>query len=211
MPTHWAFYFSYSGLSLQIPGTWSGSMCNVYIALQELLAAVPMLQRIAFHLCNKVVGLYLDNASAKSYLCNQAGTVSLFLSTLAFHILNLADNHEIASYSSIYLPISMWQMIIFLFLGIIYCNVGSRMASSSTHSLSGVSTLGSAGGGFVGILRYQSMSALLYLGESITHGSLGVECFQPSLEVSCELSVSSFWVSSSSYVKVAVRAYHGLI
>ena len=38
MPTHWAFYFQGSGLPLSVSGSWSGSMCRAYIALQELQA-----------------------------------------------------------------------------------------------------------------------------------------------------------------------------
>ena len=48
-----------------------------------------MLHKILFCLSGKVV------RTAKGYLCNQGGTASLFLSRLAFHILNLADKHGI--------------------------------------------------------------------------------------------------------------------
>ena len=40
--------------------------------------------------------------------------------------------------------------------------------------------LGSTGDESVGILMYQSMSALLYPGQSTTSASLGIEHFQPS-------------------------------
>ena len=41
-----------------------------------------------------MVGLQLDNGTAKAYLCNLGGTTSLF-SRLACHILNLANKHDI--------------------------------------------------------------------------------------------------------------------
>ena len=48
-----------------------------------------MLHRMAFCLSGKVVALHLDNSTAKAYLCNQGGTVSLFLSRLACWVLSL--------------------------------------------------------------------------------------------------------------------------
>ena len=48
-----------------------------------------MLHRMALHLSGKVVALYLDNSTAKAYLCNQGGTVSPFLSRLACQILSV--------------------------------------------------------------------------------------------------------------------------
>ena len=64
--------------------------------------------------------------------------------------------------------------------------VGSRMAFSALHSSSVISSLGSTPGVFLGILMYHPISALLFLGQSITSGSLEVEYFQQSLEVSGE-------------------------
>ena len=94
-PTHWAFYFQGSGLPLSVSDAWSGSLCRAHIALQELQAVAIMLHRMAFHLSGKVVALHLDNSTAKAYLCNQGGTVSLFLSRLACQILSLTDKHGI--------------------------------------------------------------------------------------------------------------------
>ena len=91
MLTHWDFYFQGSGLPLSVSGPWSGSMCRVHIALQELQAIAMMLCRMAFHLSGKVVALHLDNRTAKAYLCNQCGTVSPFLSRQACQILSLTD------------------------------------------------------------------------------------------------------------------------
>ena len=42
-----------------------------------------------------MVTLHLDNSTAKVYLCNQGGTVSPFLSRLAYLILSLTDKHGI--------------------------------------------------------------------------------------------------------------------
>ena len=50
---------------------------------------------MAFHLTGKVVALYLDNSTAKAYLCNQGSTVSSFLSRLACQILSLTNKHGI--------------------------------------------------------------------------------------------------------------------
>ena len=95
MATHWAFYFQGSGLPSSVSGSWSGSMCRAQIALQELQAIAMMLHRMAFHLSGKVGALHLDNSTAKAYLCNQGGTVSPFLSTLACQILSLTHKHGI--------------------------------------------------------------------------------------------------------------------
>ena len=78
-PTHWAFIFRGSGLSLLISGSWLGSLCRAHIALQDIQAIAMMLCRMAFHLSGKVVALHLDNSTAKAYLYNQDGTVSPFL------------------------------------------------------------------------------------------------------------------------------------
>ena len=50
-----------------------------------------------------MVALHLDNNSAKSYLYNQGGTASPFLSRPACHILNLAHIHGITLIPA-YLP-----------------------------------------------------------------------------------------------------------
>ena len=42
-----------------------------------------------------MVALHLDNNTAKASLHNQGGTIPLFLSRLACHILNMADMHGI--------------------------------------------------------------------------------------------------------------------
>ena len=70
-------------------------MCRGHIALQELQAIAMMLCRIAFCLSGNVVALHLDNSTAKAYQCNQGGTVSPFLSSLACLILSLTGKHSI--------------------------------------------------------------------------------------------------------------------
>ena len=84
-----------SGLPLSGSGSWSGSLCRAHIALQELQVVAMMLCRMAFCLSGKVVALHLDNNTAKAYLCNQGGTVSLFLSRLACQIMSLTAKHGI--------------------------------------------------------------------------------------------------------------------
>ena len=94
-PTHWAFYFQGSGLPLSVSGAWSGSLSGAHTALQELQAVAVMLHRMAFCLSGKVVAWHLDKSTVEAYLCNQGGTVSLFLSRLACQILSLTDKHGI--------------------------------------------------------------------------------------------------------------------
>ena len=106
-PTHWAFYYQGSSLPLSVSVFWSGSMCRAHIALQELQAVTMMLHRMAFYLSGKVVALHLGNSTAKAYLCNQGGTVSL-----TCQILSLTDRHGITLMQHTFLPISMWRSII---------------------------------------------------------------------------------------------------
>ena len=54
-----------------------------------------MLCRMAFQLSGKVFALHLDSCAAKSYLCNQCGKVSPFVSRLACQTLSLTDKHSI--------------------------------------------------------------------------------------------------------------------
>ena len=62
--------------------------------------------------------------------------------------------------------------------------------TSSSGGSSSFSPLGSFRGGPASIPLFQSMPALLYFGISTTCGGLGVECLQPSLNVSGRLCVS---------------------
>ena len=55
---------------------------------------------------------------------------------------------------------------------------------------------------------YHSISALLHFIKSTTSGDLGVELFQPVLEISGKLCLPSSCISSSSSVQVSGRTYH---
>ena len=76
------FYFQCSGFPLSCSGTWSGCMCNVDTALQELQTVTLMLQKMVFWLCGNVVALNLDKNIAKAYLHNQCSTASPFQTIL---------------------------------------------------------------------------------------------------------------------------------
>ena len=78
----------------------------------------------------------------------------------------------------------------------------SRMASSPSGGSSSFSPLGPSRGGPTGILSCHSVLALLPLGISTDPGGLGVECLQPSLDVSGKLHFYSSCISSSSFVQV---------
>ena len=56
---------------------------------------VLLLYEMAFHLSGNMFALLLDNSTTKAYLCNPCGIVSLFLSRLGCHILDLANMHGI--------------------------------------------------------------------------------------------------------------------
>ena len=58
--------------------SWSGYVCRVHIAIQKVQAVALILYRLVFQLSGKVVVMLLHNSTAKAYLCNQGGTVSLF-------------------------------------------------------------------------------------------------------------------------------------
>ena len=74
--------------------------------------------------------------------------------------------------------------------------VGPRLESSSLHGPSNFPTYGLTIGGSVGFLTHQSMSALLHSGKTFSSRSFGVECVQPSVEVSGELCVSTPCINS---------------
>ena len=177
-------------------GTWSGSMHNVHITLQELQAVTLMLHKVTFQLTNEVVALHLDTSTAKAYLCKQCGTASILLSRLVCHILNLANNYSIAPHPA----------YIYTFLNVEANYLSWSQLIPKWHLLPHIAqaafSLESARGGSVGILVYQSMSGLLHLGKSPITGIIGVECFQRALELSGELCVSSscfsLWFYQSS-------------
>ena len=61
------FLFSGFCVTLSMNGPWSWSMYSVHIDLQEHQAIALMLFRMAFQLSSKVVGLQLDNSTAKAF------------------------------------------------------------------------------------------------------------------------------------------------
>ena len=84
----------------------------------------------------------------------------------------------------------------------------SRVASSSSHCLSCISTLGSTRAGYVGISC--SVSSI-FLGKSSNSGGLGVECIQSSLDVSGKLWLSSSCISPAGSVQISGRTCHSSI
>ena len=176
--THWAFYIQGSQLPLSVSGSWSGSLSRAHIALQELQVVAIMLCRMTFHLSGKVVALHLDNNTAKAYLCNQGGTVSPFLSRLACQILSLTDKHGITLLPA-YIPTHI--NVEADFLSWIGC---FQSGTFSLRWLRQLFTFGAFQSGPPGIFSFYSMPALFHFGNSTASGGLGVECLQPSLEIS---------------------------
>ena len=138
--------------------------CKIYTWKTPVMKDAE-LYRMAFHLSSKVVVLQLVNSTASAYLCDQHGRLSIFLSRLAYHILDLADKHAVTAIQ-VYIPTHFNRPTL------CHGDIGFRMASFSSQSSSSVSASVSAGGGFVGNLTYQSMSSLLNFGNSITSGNL---------------------------------------
>ena len=199
-PTRWAFYFQGSGLPLSVSGTWSGSLSRAHIALQELQAVAVMLRRMAFCLSGRVVALHLDNSTAKAYLCNQGGTVSPFLSRLACQILSLTDKHGVTLLPA-YIPTHLNVGGRFSVLGL----DTSGVAPSTSSGSGSFSPLGPSRGGPAGIFSFYSLPALFHFGNSTASGGLGVECLQPSLEISGKLCVPSSSSGPSCSVQVSSR------
>ena len=157
-----------------------------------------MLHRMTICLSGKVVALHLDNSTAKAYLCNQGGTVSPFLSGLACQILSLTDKHGITLLPA-YIPTHLKVEVNYL---------SQDWLLPEWHLLlrwlRQLSPLGPSRGVPVDIFSFHSMPALLHLGISTTSEGLGVECLQPSLDISGKLCISSC-ISSSGSVQVSGR------
>ena len=79
------------------------------------------------------------------------------------------------------------------------------MASSSSGGSGSFSPLRPSRGGPAGIFSFYSMPALLHLRISTSSGGLGVECLQPSLDISGKLCVSSSSSGPSCFVQVSSR------
>ena len=165
---------------------------------QELQAVAVMLCRMAFCLSGKVVALHLDNSTAKAYLCNQGGTVSPFLSRLAY--MDTESDRQAWYYSSSSIHSYPSQCGgKFSVPG----SVASGVAPSPSGGSDSFSPLGPSRGGPVGIFLFYAMPALFHFGNSTASGSLGVECLQPSLEFSGKLCVSSSGSGPSCSLQVS--------
>ena len=154
---------------------------------------------MAFCLSAKVVALHLDNSTAKTYLCNQGGTVSPFLSRLVCWTLSLTDKHSITlipAYIHTHLNVDAdylsWGWLL------LEWHLLPKMAQAAL-------CLWVYQGGSAGILPYHSVPVLLHLGNLTTSGGLGVECLQPSLDVSGKLYVSSSCIGPCSSVHIPDR------
>ena len=197
-PTHKAFYFQESGLPLLVSGSWSGSMCRVHIAFQELQAVAMMLYRVTFCLSDKVVALHLDNSTDKAYLCNQGSTLSPFLSRLACWILSLTDKYGITLIPA-YIPTHLNVEVDYLSQDwmLLEWHLLPQVAHAAFHlwGLPEVDLLASS---------HSTQCQHYYTLESPPPlGGLSVECLQPSMGISSRLCVSSFSISSSSSVQVS--------
>ena len=140
-----------------------------------------MLHQVASCLSGKVVALHLGNCTAKSYRCNQDGTVSPVLSRLVCQILSLTDKHGILLFQHAFLPTSVWRLIICPWM---------RCFQSGIFSLSWLRQPFTSGA----LQRWICLHLLnllnastIHVGISTTSWGLGVECVQPSLDVSCKL------------------------
>ena len=142
-----------------------------------------VLCRMAFCLSGKMVALHLNNSIAKTYLCNQGGTVSPFLCRLACRYC-LTNKHSITLILA-YIPTHLNVQADYQFQSQLLWEWHLlQIAQVAFH-------LWSQPGGYTGILPYHSMPALLHLGNTTTSGGLGAECLQPSLDVSGKLCFSS--------------------
>ena len=154
--------------------------------------------KMAFWLYGKVDALHLDNSTSKAYFCNQGGMLSTFLSRLACHILNQANE----------LGITIISACIPTHLNMEADYPSQERLVPCLHNWGSISTLESTGGGFVHIFTYQSMSAILHLGQSIAFFSLGFECFQTSFKVLDVLIISLSCVNSSHFVHISGMTCH---
>ena len=81
----------------------------------------------------------------------------------------------------------------------------SGVAPSSSSGSDSFSPLGPSRGGPAGIFTFSSIPTLFHFGNSTASGGLGVECLQPSLEISGKLCVSSSGSGPSCSVQVSSR------
>ena len=175
-------------------------MCRAHIVLQEHQAGAMMLHRMAFYLSGKVFGLQLDYSTAETYLCNQDGTVSPFLSRLACWILSLTDKCSI-TFIPVYIPTHLnveanyllwgWWLLEWHFLS------QTAQAASCLWGLPEMDIMASS--------HTTQYKCYYTLETPCPSGGLRVECLQPSLDVSGKLYVSSSCISFTSSVQVSGR------
>ena len=147
-----------------------------HVALQELWVVVLMLCELAVHLPGKVVALHLYYSNSKACMCNQGNRVSLFLSRMPHFEIAWPEWYDF--HSSLQTNTSQYRSSLFFISGDWFLNDLFLCRWNS------ISTFDSTGCKFVGILRYQSMSAVLCTGVSVTTGNLGFEYFQQYVELS---------------------------
>ena len=126
---------------------------------------------MALHLSSKVVALHLDNSTAMSYLCNQGGTVSPFLSSLACQILHLTNKHGIIllpAYIATHLNV---RQIICPGIGCFW------VGTFSLRWLRWLFAFGDFQRWPAGIFFFYSMPALFHLGNPTASGGIGLNAF----------------------------------
>ena len=147
-----------------------------------------------------MVTLHLDNRTAKAYLCNQSGTVSPFLSRLACWILSLTNKHGIALIPA-YIPTHLNVEADYLSQDqlLLEWNLLPWVAHAAFHlwGLPEVDLMASSHS--TQCQHYYTLETPLPL------GGLGVECLQPSLDMSGKLCVSFSGSGPSSSVQVSGR------
>ena len=103
----------FSGLPLSFIRTWSGYMCKDHITLQKLQAVKLMLCKwLSIYLVRWLPYICMIVLLKLIYVIKVL-QYPLFLSILAFCILNLTDKHHITLIQHIYLLISVWKLTIF--------------------------------------------------------------------------------------------------
>ena len=196
-PHHWAFFTQGSGFQSPVvaPGL---VLCARTILTCKIFRLLHLFCiRWPFACLIRLVALHLDNSTAKAYECNQGSTASLFLSRLAWHILNLANKHGI-TLIPVHIPTHLIVEANYLF----WDQLVPKVDPPSSHYSDCVSSMGSTRGGSIDILTYQSVSALLQLVKCSPSWGLGIECFQPSLGLPGELCISSSSFSSPGSIHV---------
>ena len=144
--------------------------------------------------------MLLYNSTAKAYLCNQGGTVSLFLSRPACHILNLADKHSITL-----IPV---YILTHLIVEANYLSQGKLVPEWHFLLHKQLSSFRINQGWIFWLPHIPISVSFITLWTTIASRSYGVECLQPSMEVSGELCISSSHVNSCSVVQVPSETCH---